>query len=117
MLFRSKEAHKQGEQCSKLVDEENEASLIRFVQMAINQDNPTTHFAQPPTYCKQYSDQDEDDEKDLQLVAKDTERAWRRKHPEYKGNPVQVEQLTKLSIQRRKYQVTVTSKKPGNKKK
>ncbi|KAH7816141.1 putative E3 ubiquitin-protein ligase RNF216 [Monocercomonoides exilis] len=144
-----KEAHKEGEKCPKLVDEENEASLIRYVQMAIDerwirycpkchapivklqgcnhircrcehnfccicrqsidQDNPSTHFGQPPTYCKQFTDQDEDDEKELQEAARKAEVEWRNMHPDYKGQPVRLTELTRLSIQRRKDQTNDTS--------
>jgi LSD1 subclass zinc finger protein len=137
----NQEAHKQGEKCPKLVDEENEESLIRFVQMAIDetwirycpscrtaivkdkgcnhircacghnfcsqcrksceeQDNPSDHFGKPPTFCKQYSDQSKDDEKDMTTAARRAEQEWRRKHPEYRGKPVRIEELTRRTAQR-----------------
>ncbi|KAH7819279.1 putative RING finger protein [Monocercomonoides exilis] len=138
----NKEAHKEGEKCPKMVEEENEASLIRYVQMAIDerwirycpschvaivkkkgcnhircsceynfccvcrkgidQDNPSTHFGQPPTFCKQFTDQDEDDERELTEAAREAEKEWRAKHPEYKGEPIQVKELTQMSIERRR---------------
>ncbi|KAH7814922.1 putative E3 ubiquitin-protein ligase RNF216 [Monocercomonoides exilis] len=138
----NKEAHKEGEKCPKLVEEENESSLIRHVQMAIDQrwirycpschvaivkkkgcnhircvceynfccvcrkgidqDNPSTHFGQPPTFCKQFTDQDEDDERELTEAAREAEKEWRAKHPEYKGDPIQLKELTQMSIERRR---------------
>ncbi|KAH7815011.1 putative E3 ubiquitin ligase triad3 [Monocercomonoides exilis] len=137
----NKEAHKKGEKCPKL-EEENEASLIRHVQMAvdekwirycpscyaaivkkegcnhmrcscgynfccvcrkgINQDNPSTHFGKAPTFCKQVTNQSEDEVRELTKAAREAEKEWRAKHPEYKGDPIQVKELTQMSIEKRR---------------
>ena len=61
-------------------------------------DNPSAHFDQPPTHCKQYTNQDEDDEKELTEAARNAERKWRAKHPQYTGQPLRLQELTRQSI-------------------